>query len=78
VNPAAIEGVAGVTAIETRVAGFTVSTAVLLVMLPETAVILELPVLKPSASPLVLIEATEPVLEFQVAELVMSAVLPSV
>lgn len=77
VSPAASVGV-GVTAMETRVAGLTVSAAVLLVMLPEAAVILVLPALRPVASPLVLMEATAPLLEFQVAELVIFAVLPSV
>ncbi len=77
VSPAGNVGV-GVTAIETRVAGFTVSTAVLLVMPPEVAVIFELPTLRLVASPEALMEATAPLLEFQVAELVRSAVLPSV
>ena len=74
----AIEGLVGATAMETRVAGLTVSTAVLLVMPPEVAVILEVPTLRPVATPLALIEATEVLLEFQVTELVISAVLLSV
>jgi len=78
VNPLAIEGLLGVTAMETRFGAVTVSWAVLLVMLPEVAVILELPVPAPVATPLALIEATEPSLEFQVTELVRSAVLLSV
>src|SRR5229473_6910939 len=77
VSPAGMVGV-GVTAIETRVAGFTVRAAVLLVMAPEVAVMLELPVVRPVASPPLLIEATAPLLEFHVTEFVMSAVLLSV
>src|SRR5438034_6164174 len=63
---------------ETRVGAVTVSTAVLLVMPPEVAVILELPTLRPVATPLALMEATAPLLEFQVTELVRSCVLLSV
>ena len=76
--PLAMEGPVGVTAMETSVAAVTVSWAVLLVMLPEVAVILEVPVPRPVATPLALIEATAPVLEFQVTEFVISAVLLSV
>ena len=68
----------GVTAMETRVGAVTVSTAVLLVMLPEVAVILELPVLRAVATPLALMDATAPLLEFQVTELVRFCVLLSV
>ena len=71
-------GLLGVTVIEVRAAAVTVSTAVLLVMPPEVAVILEVPTLRPVATPLALIEATEVLLEFQVTELVISAVLLSV
>jgi len=46
-----------VTAIEVSVAGLTVSAAVLLVTLPETAVMLLAPTLRPVASPVALIEA---------------------
>ena len=74
----AIEALVGATAMETRAAGLTVNTTVLLVMPAEVAVILELPTLRPVATPLALMEATAPLLEFQVAELVRSAVLPSV
>jgi hypothetical protein len=73
-----MEGEAGVTAIETRVGGFTVSTAVLLAMLPDVAVMLELPTLRPVASPLALIEATAPLLVFQITEFVILTVLASV
>ncbi len=68
----------GVTVIEVRAAAVTVSTAVLLVMPPDVAVILELPTLRPVATPLALIEATEVLLEVQAAELVRFCVLPSV
>ena len=78
VNPLAIEGLLGVTAMETRVGAVTVNTVVLLVMPPEVAVILELPTLRAVATPLALIEATVPLLEFQVAEFVRSWVLLSV
>ncbi len=78
VRPLAMEGLLGVTAMETKVGAVTVSTAVLLVMPPEVAVILELPTLKPVATPLALMEATAPLLEFQVTELVRSCVLLSV
>ena len=78
VRPLAMEALPGATAMETRAAGLTVSTAVLLVMLPDDAVILELPTLRAVATPLALMEATAPLLEFQVAELVRSTVLLSV
>ena len=78
VRPLAIEGLVGATAMETRAAGLTVSTAVLLVMAPEVAVMLEVPTLRPVATPLALIEATPPFVEFQVAELVRFCVLLSV
>ena len=54
------------------------STAVLLVMAPEVAVIFELPTLKPVATPPALIEATVPLLECQLTVLVRSCVLLSV
>src|SRR5215472_16462535 len=69
---------AGVTAIETSAAGFTVSTAVLLVMLPEVAVMLEDPRPRPLATPLPLIEAAVPLLELQATDLVRFCVLLSV
>ena len=78
VRPLAIEGLLGVTAMETRVGAVTVNIAVLLVMPPEVAVILELPTPRPVATPLALIEATVPSLEFHVAEPVRSWVLLSV
>ena len=74
----AIEGVVGETVIEVRAAAITVSTAGLLVTLPEVAVIFELPTSRPVATPLASMEATAVLLEFQVAELVRSCVLLSV
>ncbi len=68
----------GDTAIETNVGAVTVRTAVLLVMPPEVAVIFELPTVRPVATPLALMEATAPLLECQVTELVRSCVLLSV
>ena len=73
-----MEGLLGVTAMETRVGAVTVSTAVLLVVLPEIAVMFEVPTPRPVATPLALMEATAPLLEFQVTELVRSCVLLSV
>ena len=78
VKPLAIEALVGATAMETRAAGLTVNTTVLLVMPAEVAVILELPTLRPVATPLALMEATAPFVEFQVAELVRSTVVLSV
>src|SRR5260370_39884742 len=63
---------------DSRAAGFTVSTAVLLVMAPDVAVMLEVPMPRPGATPPALIEATEPLLVCQVTEPVTSAVLLSV
>ena len=68
----------GVTAMDFRVAAVTVSTAVSLVMAPEVAVMLELPILRPVAVPLGSMEAAAPLLECQVTDPVMSAVLLSV
>ena len=78
VSPLAIEALLGETAMETKAGAVTVSTAVLLVMPPEAAVILELPTLRAVAMPLALIEAATVLLEFQVAEFVRSCVLLSV
>ena len=78
VRPLAMEGLVGAIAMETRVGAVTVNTAVLLVMAPEVAVIFELPAARPVATPAALIEATVPLLEFQAAEFVRSAVLLSV
>jgi hypothetical protein len=72
-----MEALVGVTAIDTRVGAVTVSTAVLLVTLPEVAVMFELPTADPVATPLALIEAAVVLLECHVTELVISAVLLS-
>ena len=67
-------GAAGVIAIETNVAAVTVSVTGLDVMEPETAVIVVLPVVREVAKPLdpeaLLIEATEPDEDTQVADIV--------
>jgi hypothetical protein len=77
VLPLAIDGVAGVTAIDTRVAAVTVS-----VVLPETvpavAWIVVDPRLTAVASPAVLIVATPAAEELHVAVLVRFCVLESV
>jgi hypothetical protein len=78
VKPLAIEGLTGATAMETSAGAVTVKEAVLLVMLPEVAVMFELPTPRPVPTPAALIEATAPLSEFQVTVFVMSAVLLSV
>ena len=74
----AMDGVAGATVIEVSVAAVTVRTAVLLVMPPEAAVMLEVPVARPVARPALVMVAVVNTEEFQVAELVRSAVVESV
>lgn len=76
VLPAAIEGFAGVTAIEARTGEITVSVVVPCTV-PETAVIVVLPVMTPLASPAELIVATVGADELHVADAVKSCVLPS-
>jgi hypothetical protein len=66
VAPLVIEGFAGVTAIDTSVAGFTVST-VEPVMLPEVAEIVEVPTPTAVAKPVTLIVATPGVAEAHTA-----------
>jgi hypothetical protein len=78
VSPLPIEALLGATAMDFRVGAVTVSTAVLLVMLPDVAVMLELPTPTPVATPLALMDATATLAEFQVAEFVRSCVLLSV
>ena len=63
---------------ETRVAAVTVSAAELLVMPPDVAVMLEVPIVTPVARPEAVIVATAGVAEFQVAVLVKFWVLLSV
>ena len=74
----AMEGVAGVTAIETRVAAVTVRVAELLVTPFSAAVMFEVPVDTPVARPELLMVATEVVAEFQVAVAVRFCVVESV
>ncbi len=73
--PLAIAALPGATVMDCKVAAVTVSTAVLLVMAPDVAVMLEVPMPRPVATPPALIEATEPLLVCQVTEPVTSAVL---
>ena len=78
VSPLAIDGLAGVTAIDTSVtAGVTVNVAGGLVTPPYAAVMLVEPTVKLVASPVLLIVATVGVAELHVAELVRFAVLES-
>ena len=78
VSPLAIDGLPGVTAIDTSAADVTVSVAALLITPPDTAVTLDVPVATPAARPEVLIVATAVVAEFHVAVLVRFDVLLSV
>ena len=73
----AIEGLAGVTAIDTRVAAVTVRVAAGLVTLPEIAVMLEVPGASALARPEEVIVATVGVAEFHVAKAVRFCVLLS-
>lgn len=75
--PNAIDGFAGVTAIETRAALVTVRVVDPLIV-PELAATVVVPVPFPVASPAVEIVATACDEELQVAAPVMSCVLPSV
>jgi hypothetical protein len=74
VAPLVIRGFAGVTAIDTSVAAFTVSS-VEPVMLPTVAEIVEVPAPTPVASPVLLIVATAPVPEAHTALLSTCVVL---
>ena len=76
VFPAAIELFAGVTAIEARTEEVTVSVAVPCTV-PETAMIVVLPTIKPLARPAALIVATFGADELHAAVLVRFCVLPS-
>ena len=67
----------GVMAIETSVAAVTVRMAELLAMLPEVAVMDEVPIAMPVATPPELMVATAGVAEFQLTVPVMFWVLPS-
>jgi len=78
VSPLAMEGFAGVTAMETNVAAVTVSASGGLVMALEAAVMLVEPAASVEARPELLIAATAVFEEAQAAVLVRLAVLPSV
>ena len=73
--PRAIDGFAGVIAIDTSVAGWTVKPA-LPVTLPEPALICDVPCPAPLASPPEVIVATLVFADAQVAALVRSWVVP--
>ena len=74
--PAAIDGLAGVTAIETRVAAVTVKLVVPL-MESEVALMVAVPAATAVAPPLLLMVAMEGALEVQLTEPVRSFLLPS-
>jgi hypothetical protein len=78
VRPFAIDVLAGVTAIDTRVGAVTVSVAVLLVTPLDAAVMFDVPRLRPVATPELLIVAVPVTDEFHVAVPVRSAVVESV
>jgi hypothetical protein len=71
-------GLAGVKAIETRVAAVTVKLAELEVTVLKVALIVDEPMLTPVASPLLSIVAAAVLEEFQVAVVVRFCVEPSV
>ena len=75
VDPAETDGLAGVTAMETRVGAVTVKTVEPLIA-PEVAVIVELPAAMEVANPTELMVAVLVAEEVQVAELVRFAVVP--
>jgi len=77
VFPNGMVGTAGVTVIESNVAGLTVKVVEPLID-PETAVIVLCPVAKLAACAVLLIVATAGAELLQVTELVISRVLPSV
>ena len=77
VSPLAIDGFAGVTAMDTRVAAVTVSVVEPLT-LPDVALMVEVPVATAVASPPAVMVATLVVAELHVAVLVRSCWLESV
>src|ERR1700675_3491394 len=77
VSPAAIEALAGVTATEARTGEVTVNLDVPCTV-PEAAVIVVLPTIKPLARPAALIVATGGADELHVTNELKSCVLPSV
>jgi len=70
-----MDGLAGVTAIETRTGGVTVKEVDSLTV-PEVAVIVEVPAARLAANPAALMVATLVIEEVQVTELVRFAVVP--
>jgi len=76
VSPAAIDGLTGVTAIETSVGAVTVKSADAK-MLPEVAVIVDVPMPTPVARPVLPMSATPVLAELQFTLPVILAVLPS-
>jgi len=77
VRPLAILGLTGVTRYQTQVAGVTVNV-VLPDLIPEVAVMTEVPVATPVARPLGFTIATPIVPDDQVTDAVMSCEVPSV
>ena len=77
VVPFAIDGLTGVTAIDTSAAAVTVNVSAGLVTPPNAAVICELPTPAPVAKPAAVIVATEVVPDTHVAWLVRFCVLVS-
>jgi hypothetical protein len=77
VKPLAIVGFAGVTAMDTRIAGVTVSVSAGLTMLPSVAVMLLVPVATPVARPPTVIVAIERFEEPHITLVVMFCVLAS-
>ena len=77
VVPLAIEGLVGATAIDTSVAGVTVSVSAGLTMLPSVAVMLLVPVPTPVAKPPAAMVATEGIEEVHVTLVVMFCALES-
>ena len=75
VSPLAIDGLPGVTAIDTSVALVTISVSAGLVMAPDVAVMFEIPLVSVVARPDELIVATLRADEFQVTEAVRFCVL---
>jgi len=78
VSPLAIDKLGAVIAIDFSTAGVTVNVNVFEVTPPELAVMAEVPMLTPVASPAVLMVATAGVAEFHVTVLVRFCVEPSV
>src|ERR1700733_2890522 len=76
VPPFTIDGLAGVTAIDTNIGGVTVSVVEPLIE-PELACIVVLPAPTPVASPPLVIVATVVLLEVQLTELVRFCWVPS-